>query len=132
MISIPVLNFAAYFGLCLVLWALSLAIYVTLTPYREFALVKDGNVAAALSLSGTAIGLALPLASLAMHAVSLTDLLFWAVIALVAQLVLWAALRLFLFKDLKLAVESGRASVGTVVGALSLSLGLLNAACLTT
>lgn len=125
------LNFAAYFGLCLALWAITLRLYVAVTPYREFALVQQGNVAAALSLAGTALGLALPLASLAAHAVSIADLLAWALVALAAQVVLWAVLRRLLFKDLKDAIEAGRASVGGLLGALSLGLGLINAACLT-
>jgi putative membrane protein len=125
------LNFAAYFALCLALWASVLRLYVAATPYREFALVGQGNVAAALSLAGTALGLALPLASLAAHAVSIADLLVWALVALAAQVVLWVVLRRLLFKDLKEAIESDRASVGGLLGALALGLGLINAACLT-
>lgn len=131
MIQTPLLNFAAYFGLCLLLWLAIIRIYVAVTPYREFALVREGNLAAALSLSGTALGAALPLASLAAHAVSLVDLLSWAAVALLTQLALWGGLRLFLFKSLRQDIESGKVSVGLLLGVLSLGLGLINAACLT-
>lgn len=125
------LNFALYFAVTLAAWAVSLALYVRLTPYPEFALVRAGNEAAALSLSGTALGLALPLASLAVNAVSLWDLALWAVPALAAQLALWWLLRRLLLPDLRAQIEAGNVAVGRVLGALSLGLGLINAACLT-
>ncbi|MBR9835576.1 MAG: DUF350 domain-containing protein, partial [Alphaproteobacteria bacterium] len=39
------------------------AVYVLLTPWKELALVKGGNGAAGLALSGAIVGLAIPLAS---------------------------------------------------------------------
>ena len=43
-------DFALYFVVSLVLVAVFLAVYVRITPYREFALIREGNVAAAASL----------------------------------------------------------------------------------
>lgn len=127
----PLLNFALYLGTALLAWAGMLALYVRLTPYPEFQLVRQGNLAAAWSLAGTALGLALPLASLVAHAVSLADLATWAAVALLAQGALWWAVRRILFPDLREAILADRASVGVLLGALSLGLGLLNAASLT-
>jgi putative membrane protein len=101
----PVLNFALYFATALALWALMLALYTRLTPYPEFRLVHEGNQAAAWSLAGTALGLALPLASL--------------------------VARRWLFPDLREAILADRVSVGMLLGALSLGLGVINAASLT-
>lgn len=125
------LNFALYFGTALLAWGLSLALYMIVTPYAELALVRQGNRAAAWSLAGTALGLALPLASLVAHAVSLADLAAWAALALLAQLLLWWLARRALVPDLREAIERDRQSVGVLLGALSLGLGLLNAASLT-
>ena len=127
----PVLNFALYFGTALLAWGTMLALYARLTPYPEFRLVREGNQAAAWSLSGTALGLALPLASLVAHAVSLADLATWAVVALLAQAALWWGARRLLFPDLREAILADRVSVGVLLGALSLGLGVLNAASLT-
>jgi putative membrane protein len=44
-------DFLLYFGLSLGFVVLYLAIYVRATPYREFALIRAGNAAAAASLS---------------------------------------------------------------------------------
>ncbi|MDT7835540.1 DUF350 domain-containing protein [Aquabacterium sp. OR-4] len=125
------LNFALYFGTALLAWGLSLALYMAVTPYAELALVRQGNRAAAWSLSGTALGLALPLASLVAHAVSLVDLAVWALLALVAQLLLWLLARRLLVPELREAIQADRQSVGIMLGSLSLALGLLNAASLT-
>lgn len=125
------LNFALYFGTALLAWGLSLALYMAVTPYAELALVRQGNRAAAWSLAGTALGLALPLASLVAHAVSLADLAAWALLALLAQLLLWLLARRMLVPELREAIQADRQSVGMLLGALSLGLGLLNAASLT-
>jgi putative membrane protein len=127
----PVLNFALYFGTALLAWVATLALYARMTPYPEFRLVREGNLAAAWSLAGTALGLALPLASLVAHAVSLADLATWAVVALLAQAALWWGTRRLLFPDLREAILADRVSVGVLLGALSLGLGMLNAASLT-
>lgn len=126
----PLLNFLLYFGVALACWAAAIALYVRLTPYREFTLVQQGNLAAACSLSGAALGLALPLASLVLHAVDLRDFLGWTLVALTAQLGLWVALRSLVFRNLSQAIMAGQTSVGLVMGAFSVGLGALNAACL--
>jgi putative membrane protein len=125
------LNFLAYFGASVALWGASVALYVQLTPYHEVALIKQGNTAAAWSLAGTVLGLALPLASLAAHAVSLADLALWAGVGLAAQLLLWLVASLTLLRGLKGAIEANQASVGMLLGALSAGVGALNAGCLT-
>lgn len=125
-----VIAFALYFLVSLAFWAAALFVYVKVTPYSEFALVREGNLAAALSLCGTALGLALPMASLAIHAVSLADLAFWALVALMAQLTLWFGLRKFVIHDLEDAITTGKLAPAVVLGGFSIALGLLNAASL--
>ena len=49
--------------LALALLAIFAAIYVRVTPYNEIALIREGNMAASISLSGALIGFVLPLAS---------------------------------------------------------------------
>lgn len=125
-----IVNFALYFITCLVFWGAAMRVYVTITPYEEFTMVAQGNKAAAYSLAGTALGLAAPLASLAMHAGSLADLAAWALLGLVTQLAFWWALARFVFRDLTAAMQADRQSVGIVLGAFSATVGMLNAACL--
>jgi putative membrane protein len=122
--------FAAYFGLALLLLLVFIAIYVRITPHPEIRLIREGNAAAAASLGGALIGFALPLASAVENSVSLFDMLLWAAIALVVQLLAYAIARL-LVRDIASQIEAGRVSAGVFLGALAIAIGLLNAASMT-
>ncbi|HEV2040470.1 MAG TPA: DUF350 domain-containing protein [Casimicrobiaceae bacterium] len=119
--------FLLYFVLALILLALFVAIYVRVTPYREIALIREGNIAASISLSGALIGLVLPLASAIAHSVSPLDMVAWGVIALVVQLIVYAVTSR-LVPRFREAIEAGRAAPATLLAALSVSVGILNAA----
>jgi len=43
------------------IYLVGIFIYVKLTPHKEFELISNGNMAAAISFSGLIIGLALPI-----------------------------------------------------------------------
>ena len=120
-------EFIVYFGLCIVFVALFLAIYVRVTPYREIKLIREGNSAAAASLSGALIGFVLPLASAVEHSVNPYDLAIWATIALVVQLLVYAATRLVL-PDVGRDIPAGKVASGVFLGAMSLGAGILSAA----
>lgn len=125
------LNFLLYFSVVIAFWAMAIVVYVRITPYPEFKLVREGNLAATASLIGTVLGLALPLASLAAHAVDISDLALWAGVALVVQLLCWLVLARLVFPWLPSAIVSNQASAGVLLGGFSAGIGLLNAACLT-
>ncbi len=122
--------FGAYFALALVLLALFVLVYVAITPYRELALIREGNVAAAASLGGALIGFAIPVASAIEHSVSLADMLIWALVALVAQLIAYLVARL-LVPAIASNIEHGQVASGVFLGAIAIAIGLLNAAAMT-
>jgi putative membrane protein len=121
--------FLTYFGASLVLLALFLAIYTRLTPAHEWTLIREGNVAAALSLAGATLGFCLPLASAIIHSDGLLDMAVWALVSLVLQLLCFAAMRL-LRPDVSGGIARGDMAEATVLAAGSVALGILNAACL--
>jgi putative membrane protein len=123
-------NFLAYFGLGIALVVVFLAIYVRVTPHREFALIRQGNLAASLSLSGALLGFCIPLASAITHSVAWWDMLLWGAIALVVQLLAYGAVRLTL-PNLSQDIAEGKNAQGLFLGTLSLVVGVLNAACMT-
>ncbi len=123
-------DFLLYLGLSVVFVAGFLFIYMRITPYREIALIRAGNAAAAASLSGTLIGYVLPLASAIEHSVNPWDMMLWAAIALVVQLLVFVIVRLLL-PDLTRAINEGQVASGVLLGALSLAAGILNAASMT-
>ncbi len=107
----------------------SLLAYIFITPYREIALIRAGNAAAAASLSGAILGFVLPLASAITHSVSLLDMAVWGLIALIIQLLVYGVGRLLL-PDLARDIPAGQIATGVFLGALSLAVGILNAACM--
>jgi putative membrane protein len=107
-----------------------LRIYTWVTPYREVGLIRQGNVAAALSLSGALLDFVIPLASAISHSVVWWDMVLWGGVALVIQLLSYFAVRA-IFPNLPQEISQGKVAQGLVLGAISLAIGILNAASLT-
>ena len=123
-------DFLLHFGLSVGFVVLYLAIYVRVTPYREFKLIRAGNAAASASLSGSLIGFVLPLASAVTHSVNPWDMALWAAIALLVQIAVYLVIRLLL-PDIVRHIPEGKVGSGVVLGAVSLAAGILNAASMT-
>lgn len=122
--------FVSHFITALAFLFVFIAIYIRITPYKEITLIREGNTAAAASLSGAVIGYAIALSSSVAHSVDLYDMLIWSGIGLVVQLLAYFITRLML-PDLVKDVPENRLASGLFLGALSISMGLLNAACQT-
>ena len=123
-------NFLAYLATAIALLAVFVAIYLRVTPYEEVALIRANNTAAAISLSGAVLGFALPIANVIAHSDTLFDLAVWGVVAGIVQLLAWGAARVAL-PQLAEDIGAGRVAPATFVAALSITVGLLNAACMT-
>ena len=122
--------FIIHLAAALALLAVFLFIYIRITPYREMALIRAGNVAAAISLSGAMIGFTIPLAKAVAQSGSLLDMLMWGGIALLVQLLAYAIVRM-LIPGIAKDIPDGKVAQGTFLGMLSLATGILNAACMT-
>jgi putative membrane protein len=122
-------DFLLYLAVAIVLLVVFVAIYIRVTPYREIALIREGNMAASFSLSGSMLGFIVPLASAVQHSVSLPDMAIWGLIAMVVQLLTFVVVKL-LIPSLTLDIPANKGSAGFFLGALSLGVGLLNAACM--
>jgi putative membrane protein len=106
-------------------------IYQWVTPYDEKALIREGNMAAAVALTGALIGYVLPLASALSHTVSLPEFAAWAALAGVIQIAVFTGVRLIALPDVKARVENGETSIGVYLAGISVTVGVLNAACMT-
>ena len=129
-ISIAIGAHFLYFVVSLGVVALFVALYTAVTPHREINLIREGNTAAAISLGGAVIGFSVPLASAVEQSGSLLDMLVWAAVALVAQLLAYGATRLVLPR-LATDVHEGKFASATFLAALSIAVGILNAAAMT-
>lgn len=123
-------DFLLYLAASLALVAVFVAVYIRVTPYREIALIREGNMAAAYSLSGSLLGFIVPLASAVRNSVSLVDMLIWGLVAMLVQIAAFVAARL-LVPSITTDIPADHHAAGFFLGALSLGVGLLNAACMT-
>lgn len=106
-------------------------IYQWVTPYNEKALIRQGNLAAAIALAGALIGYVLPLASALSHTVSLSEFAAWATLAGVIQIAAFTGVRLVALPDVKARIENGETAIGVYLAGISIAVGVLNAACMT-
>jgi putative membrane protein len=119
-----------YFVLSLIIAILFIVIYVRVTPFREFALIEEGNAAAAISLGGSLLGFSLPLALAVAQSGSVADMLIWAAVAFAAQLIAYLAVRV-LMRNLASHIQEGKIAPAIFLAAVSVSIGVLNAAAMT-
>jgi len=121
-----IIHFVAGVGLA----ALFIFTYVHVTPYSEISLIRQGNTAAAASLSGSLLGFTIPLAHAIAQSHNVVDMLIWGSIALVVQIVTYLLVRLLL-PGLAKDIPEGKTAQGIFLGVVSVAAGLINAACMT-
>jgi putative membrane protein len=123
-------EFLIYAGLAVVFVYAYMIIYLWITPYNELKLIKEGNVAAALSLSGSVLGFSFPLAAAIKNSVHPWDMMLWGLIAAGVQLLVFVAVRYTLLNIVR-RIPDGQVATGVVIATISVSAGILNAACMT-
>jgi putative membrane protein len=123
--------FALHMAVSLALLGIFIAIYTRVTPYREIDLIRQGNLSAAISLSGATLGYAFPLSYSSAQSANILDMALWGAIALLTQLVVYAIVRMVFIPDIAKGIEDGNVAQGTFLGMLSLATGILSAGCMT-
>lgn len=125
-------SFFLYFLMSLAFLMLFKFVYVRITPHDEWKLVKeDKNIAAAIALAGSIIGYCIAIASAASNSVNLIDFAVWGIVALLAQLIAFVIVRFGFMPKIVERIEAGEVPAGILMAATSVSVGLLNAACMT-
>jgi putative membrane protein len=122
-------DFLVYLAVSLAYLAVFVAIYIRVTPYAEMRLIREGNMAASFSLSGAILGFIVPLASAVQHSVSLVDMAIWGLIAMAVQILAFIVVKICI-PSITRDIPEGKGAQGFFLGALSLGVGLLNAACM--
>jgi len=125
-----VLGSVSYILGAALIFALFQFVYTRLTPHKEFELIRAGNVAAAIALGGAIIGFAIPASNVIAYSISLLDFVVWAVIAAFVQLLAFFVTSLVL-KGASQRIRDGEIAAGIYVAAVAISVGMLNAACMT-
>lgn len=126
------LNFLAYVGVALLMWAIGIFLMEITTKNKEWKLIKNGNKTASYVFLGRIVGLAIVLYSAISNSISLIDLLIWGAIGIIAQIVFFYLAEWLTPKfNITKAIDDNVESVGILLMGLSISIGIIIAGCLT-
>ena len=106
-------------------------VYLRLTPYDEFKLIRDNVPSAAIALGLSLLGFTLPVISAMIHAANVFDCLIWSAIALIVQIIVYFIVRIPV-PNLSARIAAGELAPAIWLGLSSLAAGALNAASMTT
>jgi putative membrane protein len=112
------------------LFALFQFVYTRITPHKEFQLIRQGNTAAAVALGGALVGFALPASNVIAYSQGVTDVVVWVVIAAVVQLLAFFIVSRVI-NGLSTRIVKGEMAAAIYAASVAISVGLLNAACMT-
>ena len=116
-----------HFLVTVTMLAVGVSIYVWMTPYPELKLIRDGNTAAAVSLAGAILSLAIPLAFSMAVSVNVIDIVAWGIATLVILLVVYRVID-FLLKDLPRRIEAGEIGPAILLAAVKLGVAAITSA----
>lgn len=122
--------FAMHLAVALALLAAYAWAYTRSTPYEEVALIRKGNVGAAIALAGGLIGYAIVLARATTYSTGILDAVIWGLIGLVIQVAGHRVLSMLLPR-LYADIEQGEMAPAIVKAGLAIALGLVSAASMT-
>ena len=106
---------------------LAATVYILLTPHHEISMIRKGNVAAALDVSGALVGLAIPLAYSLKGSTSLADLALWGAATVAVQLLVFRLVDLVLH-GLPKRIQDGEVAAAAVLVGAKLATGMILAA----
>ncbi len=120
----------AHLGVTLALLAVGAVIYALFTPWKEIALIREGNAAAAVAFAGVLVGLAIPLAVSLSVSTSIKDIALWGIATVALQLL---AFRLvdFMLTGLPQRIREGEVAAAVLLVGAKISTALILAAALT-
>jgi putative membrane protein len=124
------LPFLAYFVGGAIFVVLFSIIYLMVTPYQEIRLVREGKTAPAISFGGAILGFICPLTAAIAHSVNFLDMVIWALIALVVQILVFLFFRL-VFRSLIADIANDKIGSALFLAIVSVAAGLVNAASMT-
>lgn len=122
--------FLLYFVVGVALIVAFAAVYLRMTMHDEIALIRAGNLSAAIAFAGNLVGFSLPLEKAIAQASSIPDCVLWAVAAMIIQFAAYGLARLLL-PDLSKKIEEDRIPAAAMLAVIAVISGTLAAASMT-
>jgi putative membrane protein len=122
-------DFLLFGGVTLALVIAGCVVHVLLTPMKEMKLIREGNVAAGISVAAVIVGLARPMAACLASAASIYDVVIWGVVAILLQMLAFRAADLIL-RDLPKRIERNEIGAAVVLAAVKIAAALIMASAL--
>ena len=116
-----------HFTLTIAILAIGATVYALLTPHKEIQLIRSGNTAAAVSLGGVLVGLAIPLAMSLSAAKSLMEIALWGLATMAVQLLVFRLTDLLL-TGLPQRIKDGEVSAAALLVGAKIATALILAA----
>ncbi|HEX6860880.1 MAG TPA: DUF350 domain-containing protein [Caulobacteraceae bacterium] len=116
-----------HFSMTLAILLAGAGIYILLTPHKEIRLIREGNIAAALSLGGALVGLAIPLAVSLGASTSAVEIGLWGVATIAVQLLVFRLTEIALH-GLPRRIAEGEVAAATLLVGVKLASAIILAA----
>jgi putative membrane protein len=114
-------------GITFGLLFLGCLVYGLLSPHKEVALIREGNAAAAISLGGMIVGLAIPLAMSLSASTSIIEIAVWGAATMIVQLLVFRLVDVVL-TGLPQRIREGEVAAAALLVAAKLAVALILAA----
>ena len=119
--------FLAHAGVTVVILFAAAALYVLLTPHKEITLIREGNAAAAVSLGGVLLGLAIPLSASLRASTNVIEIGLWGAVTVVVQLLVFRLVDMIL-RGLPRRIQEGEMSAAALLVGAKIATALIIAA----
>ena len=119
--------FLLHAGVTVAILFAAAAVYILLTPHKEITLIREGNAAAAISLGGVLIGLAMPLAASLKASTNVLEVGLWGVVTVFVQLLIFRLVDLIL-RGLPKRIQEGEISAAALLVGAKIATALVIAA----
>lgn len=119
--------FLAHAGVTVVILFAAAALYILLTPHKEITLIREGNTAAAVSLAGVLLGLAIPLSASLKASTNVIEIGLWGAVTVVVQLLVFRLVDMIL-RGLPKRIQEGEISAAALLVGAKLATAIVIAA----
>lgn len=119
--------FLAHAGVTVIILFAAAALYVLLTPHKEITLIREGNTAAAVSLGGVLLGLAIPLSASLKASTNVIEIGLWGAVTVVVQLLIFRLVDMML-RGLPRRIQDGEMSAAALLVGAKIATALIIAA----